>query len=440
MSAKAVMAVCGDEIAPAKVHVTPGLLDRIADLVLHGYAATSHGGLEIGGLLFGRRDGDVVTIEECRPLSCDHSFGPRFILSDGDERKLRDLLNAPAIDAALQRLDIVGWYCSHTRSDLLLLDRELVLHDTYFPAPDGLLIIFKPRDLRSVTAGMFLRGSDGIMPRCPSTVLELPEIGTARDTKCPTTRDEWDLPDFSSCPAPPALIEHASSLQRVSSAMEPSVSEQPAYEPTGLIRDPATKSSTHRRRSARWRIAIAAVGMIALLAFGGWRYGQLTPVRSDLSLRMRSEAGNLILSWKSNLTKPRRARVDIFDGASREHLNITEVFQPSGVLLFPHNSGNVQAVLTVETRDGVVVRDAGFTDPSAAVKGPALADHSENNVAAKLLPLSARKKQLTPAASIHRHPARHPQRTRYRRLGQNKASAPASTNPTAKQLHANQSP
>lgn len=433
------MAVC-EEIAPAKVQVIPGLLDKIADLVLHGYAATSHGGLEIGGLLFGGRNGDAVTVEQFRPLSCDHSLGPRFILSDGDEQKLRDLLNAPASDPALQRLEVVGWYCSHTRSDLLLLDRELVLHNTYFAVPDGLLIIFKPRDLRSVTAGMFLRGADGMMPRCPSTVLELPESGTVRDTKCAITSDEWDLPNFTVPAATPAVIEHASSLQRVSSAMEPTVSDQPAYEPSALIRDPAAKSRTYRLRSPGWTIAIAAMGVIALLGFGAWRYQQPAHLRSNLSLGMRSEAGNLILSWKSNVTKPRRARVDIFDGTSREHLNITEVFQPSGVLLFPHNSGNVQAVLTVETGDGVVVRNAGFTDPSAAVKRAALVDHSESNVATNPLPLPTRNKQLTPGAGIHKHPTRHPKRTRYRRLSQNKASAPASANATAKQLHANQSP
>jgi hypothetical protein len=434
------MAVYSDEIAPEKVHVSPGLLDKIADLVLLGYAATSHGGLEIGGLLFGRRDGNAFTVEGFRPLSCDHSLGPRFILSDGDERSLRDLLNAPAIDPVLQRLEAVGWYCSHTRSDLLLLDRELVLHDTYFSASDGLLIIFKPRDLRSVTAGMFLRGADGMMPRCPSTVLELPEIGTARDAKCATTSDEWDPPDFTSCPAPPTVFEHASTLRPVASAIQRSVSDQPTFESIAVIRDTTTNSSTHRLRPAGWRIAIVVMGVIALLGLGAWRYRQLTHVRNDLSLRMRSDAGNLILSWKSNLAKPQRARVDIFDGASRENLNITEVFQPSGVLLFPHNSGNVQAVLTVETRDGVVVRNAGFTDPSAVIKRPALVDHSENNVAPKPLPLPARNKQLTPGAGLHRHPARHLRQTRYRRLSQNKASAPASTKPAAKQLQANQSP
>jgi hypothetical protein len=409
MSAKAVASLCADELAPSKVHIAPALLEKIAHLVLDGYAATSHGGLEVGGLLFGRQDSGFVIVEEFRPLSCDHSLGPRFILSDRDERNLRDLLNAANTDPALQGLEVAGWYCSHTRSDLLLLDRELVLHDTYFAGRDDFVIIFKPRDLRNVTAGIFLRGADGTLPRCPSTILEMPELGAARHpSKCARASDESDLPGISSHPVLTAVNEHMPAL---------SDSDHSISEPGALICYPKRKSGNHGPAPTRWKIVLAVALSAAVGSFGALRYRQLTSVRnSDVFLSLHPQAGKLILSWKSNLVRARRAHVDILDGTSREHFNLTEVFQPSGVFLFPHNSGNVQVVLTVDTGKGVVVRNAAFTDPSAVVKDAAAMDHhSEGNAASSALPSQLGNRQLTTAGNLPKHPARHLRRKRHKK-------------------------
>jgi hypothetical protein len=373
MSAKAVTALCNDAFAPIKVHVIPGLLEKIAELALDGHAAASHGGLEIGGLLFGRRDSGFVTVEDIRTLACDHSLGPRFILSDSDERGLRDLLGAPANDPALEGLCIVGWYCSHTRSDLLLLDRELVLHDTYFAGADNFVIILKPRDLRNVTAAIFLRGANGaIDPNCPATILELRELRITRQPTRAGTSKSCDLSTFSSHTAPPSVNEHALTLPHRSRAIASAAADRPLDKSIAVLANAAAQSCKTSRRSAKWKILLAAAGVIALLSLGVWQYLQVTQVHpASLFLSLRPHAGKLLLSWNSNLVKPQRAHIDIFDATSSEHVNITEIFQPSGVLLFTHNTGNVQAVLTVETGNGVVVRHASFADPSV---DPALSD------------------------------------------------------------------
>jgi hypothetical protein len=124
------------------------------------------------------------------------------------------------------------------------------------------------------------------------------------------------------------------------------------------------------------------------------------------------------------VAKPQRARVDIYDGTSSQHLNITDIFEPSGVLLFPHQSGNVKAVLTLETGNRIVVRHAGFADLSAVAKDPALpADLNPPN------------RQLALTAPATNHPRRrHARRTHHKKL------AAPSTKPIPKQLQANQSP
>lgn len=369
MSAKAVTPLCNDACAPVKVHVIPGLLEKIAELAIDGYAAASHGGLEIGGLLFGRRDTDFVTVEDFRPLSCDHSLGPRFILSDSDERGLRDLLGAPDFDPALQGLSTVGWYCSHTRSDLLLLDRELALHDTYFPGADDFAIIIRPRDLRSVTAGIFLRGADGAMdPHCPATILEMPELDMTRQRTRTATSESSELSAFSSHPASPGVNEHALTLPYRVSVMKAATADLPIGQPVPIV----ANAQKHGRISARWKVLLAATVAIALLSLGAWQYLRGTQAYpANVFLSLRPHAGKLLLSWTSNVVKPRRAHVDLFDGSSSEHVNLTEIFQPSGVLLFPRNTGSVQAVLTVETGNSVVVRHASFAD-DPVIKNPAV--------------------------------------------------------------------
>lgn len=425
MSAKAVAALCSEEFTPVKVNLVPGLLDEIARLVQDGYAATSHGGLEIGGLLFGRRSNGSVTVEDFRPLACDHTLGPRFILSERDEQGLRNLLNAPATEPALRGLNVIGWYCSHTRSELLLFDREVVLHDTYFSDPVDFVIVFKPRDLRSVTAGIFLRGADCRMdPQCPATTLDISEIGTARDVNRTNTARRYDLSSFDSHPAPRIANERTSIPSKLSSAIKPSGFDQSIVKSGAVIPQVDAKSNQHSRAPAKWKIFLAAAA-IALLCFGAWLYTYLTQVHSsDLFLSLRPHAGNLLLSWKSNVARPRRARVDIFDGASTQHLNITDIFQPSGVLLFPYNARNIEAVLTLETGNGVVVRHAGFADLSAAVKDSGLPQE-----------LKPPDPQLASSVPVTRHPRRrHARRKHHKRL------TAASTNPTPKQLQANQSP
>lgn len=424
MSAKAVAAPCSEDFTPAKVHVLPGLLNDIAHLVLDAYAAAPHGGLEVGGLLFGRRSAGFISVEDFLPLSCDHSSGPRFILSEHDERGLCELLKSPAIDPTLQGLDVIGWYCSHTRSDLLLFDREVALHETYFSDPLDFVVVFKPRDQRSVTAGIFLRGADHMMdPRRPVTILDMLELSAPRTV----ARHGNDPAGLSSQAASRIANEGPSSSSDLPSAIEPAASHQSIRKLQAVIAHASAKLSQQSRRAVKWNILLAAAGVIALLCFAAWLDMRVTQVHpADLSLSLRPSARNLLLSWKSNVSRPHRARVDILDGTSIQHLNITDIFQPSGLVLFPRNTANVQAVLTIETGNGLLVRHAGFTDLSAPVKDQVVSEKSSEGSAPT---------NLSPS-----NPAANHAGERQARRTHHKNSLPAKTNPRPKQLQANQSP
>ena len=389
MSVKAIRALCPDEFAPSKVQLVPGLLDKIARLVLDGYCATSHGGLEIGGVLFGHRQSNAITAEEFRPLICDHSLGPRFILSESDELCLRDLLRAPEVDPDLRGLEVVGWYCSHTRSELELLDREILLHNSCFAHPSQFVLIFKPRDRHSVIAGIFSRNSGLVLDRHrPAEILELP----ARRT-----------------PAG-GIGQVVNGTRPAPRSMGPSIS----VKSDPMIASTRNQSSKHRfRPGKKTAFAAVATGVIALCA-GAWRYAAVAQLRpSELAVTVRPDARNFLLSWRSNLAKATRAHVDIVVPGSSQHLNITDIFQPSGVLLFPRKAGDVHATLTVQTPDGVIVRHADFSEPVAETKAPVppLAQDSQP----KLVQNPSTQEVMPSRSALKPTPRRHSRRRRHTR-------------------------
>lgn len=409
MSAKAVARRCANEAVIPEVHPGPGLLEKIAHSVIDGYTASLHGGLEVGGVLFGRRDGVQITAEKFRPLACDHSLGPRFMLSENDARGLRELLEAPRNDPSLEGLEVVGWYCSHTRSELVLLDYELLLHNTYFPGQHEFVMVFRPRDLGSVAVGIFSRNSDGtIDPNRPSNILELPELSTGNHV---FVNGECDLPTVSPRPLPSSVKEHASRLPRLLNALDRSGLD------SSLAHSRSHEGDRPHLSLAQKLIVISAA--VVLIAFGAWKCVQLARAHPpEVALSVRPYAGDLLVSWKSNLAKANRARVDIVDGSSSEHLNLTDMFQQSGVLLLPRNSGNIQATLTIDTATGAIVRHAGFSDSFDRVRAIVIDDKNPRTEAStSSSPVTNQQVVTSPPGPRHvqsRH-ARHKRQVKGRR-------------------------
>ena len=113
-------------------HFPPGLLNELCEEVLSAYSVAPHGGIEVGMILFGKRVGGTVHMQGWRPIPCSHLLGPRFILAPADEALIPGVLSTPDWDPTLAGMEPVGWCCSHTRSELNLLDREMDFHERYF--------------------------------------------------------------------------------------------------------------------------------------------------------------------------------------------------------------------------------------------------------------------------------------------------------------------
>ena len=119
-------------------------MEELRLAAVDGFHRLAHGGVEIGGVLFGVRDPDGVKILAHRELACEYVFGPSFTLSENDRRALEELLASPDTDSQLSGMQPVGWYHSHTRSEILLSEEDLQFYQQYFPEIWQIALVLRP--------------------------------------------------------------------------------------------------------------------------------------------------------------------------------------------------------------------------------------------------------------------------------------------------------
>src|SRR6266550_3912647 len=144
-----------------QIEYAQGVLTEIDRTVVDGFRRLRRGGIEVGGVLFGVRDGQAVRILAFRPLASEHALGPGFVLSKTDDRALSELLQTAESDPALQGMIPVGWYHSHTRSHIHLSSKDIEVFDRHFPEFWQIALVLRPDHFQATKAGFFFREEEG---------------------------------------------------------------------------------------------------------------------------------------------------------------------------------------------------------------------------------------------------------------------------------------
>jgi hypothetical protein len=121
----------------------------------------STGGLDVGGVLFGTHQDNLVRILTWRPISSEHAEGPELRLSADDRRDLVRQLLAAKQDPELRSLQPVGWFLSHMRSGISLSAADLEIFDGYFGEPWQVTLVLLPAAEGTARAGFFVREAGG---------------------------------------------------------------------------------------------------------------------------------------------------------------------------------------------------------------------------------------------------------------------------------------
>lgn len=134
---------------------------EIEFVVNEGYRRIPHGGIETGGLLFGRIEAGGVRVESFRPIECEHASGPSLNLSPKDVAGLEAQISSAAGDPELSGLAVVGWFAAHTRSPLKMTEREAQLFNQLFPGPGKITVLVKPERFHPTRFGFLFRDKEG---------------------------------------------------------------------------------------------------------------------------------------------------------------------------------------------------------------------------------------------------------------------------------------
>lgn len=352
---------------PISIECSPAVLDEIQRSVVEAFYSVPRGGVEVGGILFGKHEKDRVSILVQQRLDCEHARGPSFTLSEKDQASLRQRLEGAREDRDLKGLQPVGWYHSHTRTDISLSETDLSVYDSYFPEIWQVSLIVRPDHTRPTRAGFFFREPGGKV-RTESSYQEFtlqpadqfsPAHNRSREQRKWEREEEPAVTPkreaaVVTAPEPIPELSQPVIQRAVRSAPHAPDSAVPVQLPAFLV------PPSGRRSLKRVWLAAALVLVLGGAGFGARRYWFPEPVQS-LNLRAVDQEGQLFFRWNRNansIASASRGTLEILDGNITASLPMDSVQLQAGSFSYARQTGQVRARLVVKRADGKTVEDS----------------------------------------------------------------------------------
>ena len=372
-----------DEDNSFRINYSLPVFHEIDFQVNEGYRRIPHGGVEIGGILYGNSDGNTISIEAFRPIECEHATGPSFNLSERDLAQLTASLKAVPNDEELKGFIPLGWFIAHTRGPLRITERELQLFNQFFPEVGKITLLVKPERFKPTRFGFIVRGADRniktdvsesaiILPlpgRAGSSpkglVPSIPAPATAKAAP-PEKRSAVHSPEIEKKPVEPSRPEVKEPIAPViaphpepvaaAAPVLPSVEEirkrrsenlrnQFAQEEQTAAKDSVTRPLDKPRTPSRGRLFFVLI-LAALLGsvVGYWAYLQLPP--ADINLRVHRYGTTLLVQWTPEQTQnASSAAIRVDDGLA---LPLTSAQMASGQIEIKQISDNMKIELIAQ--------------------------------------------------------------------------------------------
>ena len=354
---------------PFTIEYSLRALDDIRLAVVDAFFSLPRGGAEIGGILLGRYLNRRLAIADYVALDCEHAFGPSFALSPRDQVRLAELL--AAAEQNPDRLRPVGWYHSHTRSEILLSEADQGLHNRYFPEPWQVALVLKPHTFHPTRAGFFFRETDGSIhgtasyqefALAPLPVRPVPAGVAPAMEFAPSGR-------YRRGPDPPGpVIAVAAEQAAHQPAPGPGGTTEPAPEASQAQPDPLPLPSfltPPAKRASRWFVAVLAIAIG--LAIGAaayqtrylWLPGLMAAIRPAPELSVGLGAidrdGQLQIQWDGNSLTVRQAAnavLEIDDGLVPWEIQLDSRHLKAGTFTYSRQSERVDIKLAIHLPGG----------------------------------------------------------------------------------------
>jgi len=354
---------------PYIIEYSTRVLDDIRRAVVEAFFSVPRGGAEIGGILLGRFSGGKISIQDYQALNCEHAMGPSFTLSQRDQAQLARMVKAATADG--NGLRVVGWYHSHTRSDIFLSQADQDIHKGFFPEPWQVALVLKPHTFEPLRCGFFFREADGAIRGEASyqefVVQPLPMRPTPTGDAPPILPRPVHL---ESEPAGPLIKVAAEAEPALPMTREMELPLMPAKEEASVAVPPPPAEDGHQKKHSVLRTAGWLIFALLVLASGvlidtpsfrerGFRIWSaithppaLAGSTSQIPLGLRAERqnGDLKLTWNRQSVAVLSATsglLAIKDGDASRNIPLDPSQIRNGSILYAPTTGQIQMQLTV---------------------------------------------------------------------------------------------
>ncbi|MEO8024961.1 MAG: hypothetical protein ABI823_00725 [Bryobacteraceae bacterium] len=347
--------------SPIAVEYSLDVLEQIRIAVQDGFQRLSRGGVEVGGVLYGVRQGRTVRILAHRPIHCEHARGPAFLLSDEDKAGLTALLDRG--EPELQNFGVVGWYVSHTKSEVCLSESDLEIYSGYFAAPWQVTLVLRPGRYGGTRAGFFVREADGSVQAQRSYLdFNVPDRTPNSIERVPADRPH-STPADRTPQSRTQLLRASRKLEAQREAPAPPVEESSPRLPVRVTPPPFTpqpskevpRFATEPPRSWRWVWIVAWVLSLAATAYGVRWFLESAGTAEPLALQVTERDGQLQIEWNRaarTILAATRGTLGITDGAATKNIPLTTEDLSKGKFTYVRQAAEVQVKLTVYSPEG----------------------------------------------------------------------------------------
>jgi len=365
---------------PIIVEYSVVVVEEIRHDVAEGFQKLSRGGIEVGGLLYGVHEGQTVRITAIRPASCEHAAGPAFRLSERDRAALREQLRQDRDDPRLNGLECVGWYVSHTRSEITLTESDQEIFTSYFGQPWQVTLVVRPSRGGNMRAGFFVRHEDGTLDptqshlefNFPDRMAGMPEHRVPFAERRPQEARTSYRAVEQTIPAQP----EAPGASPVSSGRSaPSIPTSTVSSPgmTSLFGEPAAPqespdlTSQNRTKkikagsSKKWFWLAAVLIIIAGMVAAGARYLSIPIPSESMALSVVEREGQLKIEWNraaQPVAKATRGTLEIADGSQSRTIPLAPADLAQGKFAYKRATGDIQVRMSVEAPNGTKLQEA----------------------------------------------------------------------------------
>ena len=349
----------------------------------------SHGGNEVGGVLFGTRREDLIRILTWRPIACEHAQGEGLRLSYKDRMNLAVQLEVARQNPDLKDLRPLGWFVSRARADVSMSPSDLEIFNGFFPESWQVALVICPQGSGRAQAGFFVReAGDKLMSDCSYQCFDLEPLRLSPVTSAVTSPAVAPAPSPEPKAVKPEPVEtlpvapvapppEPQPIPPVLPVREAAIA-QPARHPDPVRREPPRKTAAWVPRDLppedlpdlsfeieerlptheRWLWAIPVVLALGIAAF--MLYQRRTPDTS-LALRAFNEAHTVELAWDTNSHTVRdsdHAEINISDGRKSSQISLNSDQLHAGKMSYVPQSGDIGFAMTVFPSNGEPIHES----------------------------------------------------------------------------------